>query len=326
MEKRSLVSIVVPAYNEAESLAELFSRTKAALIDRPFEFIVVDDGSVDGTSEVIKNLRANNPNIALLRHFRNHGKSLALMQGFDEARGEVLVMLDADLQNEPELVPLFLAKIEEGYDLVNGWRQLRKDSWMRGLVSQCFNQLVSWTFRSSFRDINCGFKAMRRDLYTRLELRGDLHRLIQVIAQLQGYRVAEIPIHHCPRRYGRSKYGILRLNGLLDIVALIAQNATQLRPFESLVKVGLLMFIAGAVLLSAALVGVAGARSLSPVSLVIWGGAGIAGLWAVLTAPLVGLCGFVLDIMSAYAQDRNWRHKLLKEKLGSAKAASDLRP
>jgi glycosyltransferase involved in cell wall biosynthesis len=316
MSRFDLISIIVPALNESASMEELYERTRRALGGgQPFEFIVVDDGSTDETVDTLKTMRERCPNICILSHYRNHGKSLALMQGFAAARGDVAVIMDADLQDQPEAIPQFLDKIAEGYDLVNGWRKDRRDARSKVLVSGVFNLLTSRIFKCRIHDINCGFKAIRRPVYKQLELQGDLHRLIPAIVAGKGGKVTEIPVPHCPRKYGQSRYRLLRHRGLLDIIALVAGNATQLRPFHVFCEAAIAFWVVAA----AALAGWVG--------LTIWGVD--EALWMRLLRPLVAmlgagsvfvgtilpLFGFQMEVTSGRHQDAGWRRALLKERI-----------
>ncbi len=317
MSRFDLVSVIVPALNESASLEELYERTRRTLDDarQPFEFIVVDDGSTDDTVEKLKSMRHRHPNICILSHHRNHGKSLALMQGFAAARGQVAVIMDADLQDQPEVIPQFLDRIAEGYDLVNGWRKDRRDARSKVFVSGIFNLLTSRVFKCPIHDINCGFKAIGLPVYKQLELQGDLHRLIPAIVAGRGGRVTEIPVPHCPRKHGSSRYRLLRHRGLLDIIALVAGNATQFRPFHAFCEAAMLFWVA-------AVVAVAG-----------WIGLTVMGmdeaLWMRLVRPLVALVGigsafigillplygFQIEVTCSRHQDAGWRRALLKERI-----------
>lgn len=316
MAELDLVSVIVPALNEAESLDELYDRTRAALGSQPFEFIIVDDGSTDDTVARVTTLRERYGNVVLLGHYRNHGKSLALMQGFAAARGDVAVLMDADLQDQPEAIPAFLDKLAEGYDLVNGWRRERRDAASKVLVSSVFNLLTSRLLQCQLHDINCGFKAIRRTFYKKLELRGDLHRLIPAMVAGMGGRITEIPVPHCPRKHGQSRYRLLRHRGLLDIVALIAGNATRFRPFHVFCEAAALFWI-GAVCCAGGWIGLTLSADASSLwmqlvrPLVAIGGVGLA--WIGTMLPLFG---FLLEVTTTRHQDAGWRRSLLKTRLG----------
>ncbi len=318
MSQFDLVSIIVPALNEADSLPELYDRTAKALGDRQsFEFIVVDDGSTDDTVARLKDLRCRHANIAIVSHYRNHGKSLALMQGFSIARGDVAVLMDADLQDQPEAIPQFLEKIAEGFDLVNGWRKDRRDARSKVWVSSIFNWLTARVFKCPVHDINCGFKAIRKSVYKRLELQGDLHRLIPAIVSSKGGTVTEIPVPHCPRRYGNSRYRLLRHRGLLDIVAVAAANATQSRPFHVFCETAILFWLLAAMALASWIgLTVFGDEHATWVK-VIRPLVALAGLGAAFLGTVLPLCGFQMEVAGGRHQNAIWRRSLLKERIES---------
>ena len=246
-----LVSVIVPALNEAESLRELFSRVKQTLddIEQPFEFIVVDDGSSDATFETAKSLREEDANICIVRHAHNCGKSMALRHGFEVAGGDVAVTIDADLQDQPEMIPRLLGKLAEGYDMVGGWRADRKDNPARKILSKSFNFAVRIVSSLNLHDINCGFKAYRRDAYKNLMLRRGQHRLTPVITARRGYSIGEVRIAHSPRKHGRSRFRLFRFRGLFDLVALLAAESTRMRPLRGALRLALLCGALAAVLL-----------------------------------------------------------------------------
>ncbi|MFA5322175.1 MAG: glycosyltransferase family 2 protein, partial [Smithella sp.] len=228
------VSVVVPVFNEAETLEELYQRTKLVFdkLGLPFEFITVDDGSSDDSYDRLVKLRERFPNVGIIRHRCNRGKSMSLMQGFALANGDAAITMDADLQDEPENIPLMLKKLDEGCDMVNGWRRQRKDPALKRIVSGVFNLITRKFLNVHIHDINCGLKVLKKDLYKCLDLRGDLHRLIPAMAKNLGFSVAEISVSHAPRRQGVSKYHLLRYRGLLDIISLTSTLAYRVRPFH----------------------------------------------------------------------------------------------
>jgi len=310
----SLVSVVVPAFDEARSIEELYLRTRAVMdeLGYPFEFILIDDGSTDGTAETIVSLSRQYDGISVLRHFRNHGKSLALMQGFAFASGDVAVVMDADLQDLPEMLRRFFEKLGEGYDLVNGWRIMRVDSLAKRAMSKLFNVIAGRILGNQVHDITCGLKVMTRMVFKSLELRGDLHRLIPALATFSGFRVGEVRIEHAERKYGVSKYHLMRHRSLLDIVAVAASQATQLRPFH--------VFVEWAVILSAlALLGFAGWLVLmimppadTELMRIITRLLGLATAWVILLATILPFVGFILDVTTSRAQNSTWRRRLVK--------------
>jgi glycosyltransferase involved in cell wall biosynthesis len=225
------VSIVIPLFNEAESLEELHERISRTMngTGYSFEIIYINDGSTDGSGRVLEGLAARDPRAVVVDLKRNFGKSNALMAGFHVARGARAVTMDADLQDLPENVPLLLAKEE---DLVSGWRQNRKDSGLKKFLSLFFNKLVHIFFGLQCKDINCGFKAYTRNLYKSMNLYGDMHRMTLVLAHMEGYSVAEVPVEHAPRKHGKSKYPLFRARGLWDIISLSIMRSLTLRPFH----------------------------------------------------------------------------------------------
>ena len=234
------ISIIVPAYNEAESLRELSQRIAKVMdeAEKRYELWIVDDGSRDGTRELVKELAADNPSIGYVRQRINSGKSMALMQGYAVSRGDVVVTMDADLQDEPEDIPKLLAALEEGFDLAGGWRHERQDPFAKRMVSRVFNFLVHRISGKEFKDINCGFKAYTREVADHLDLTGDMHRLIPAIAETFGFKTAEVPISHKPRKHGQSKYRLLRYRGLLDLISFTVLRTTQVRSFHVMCEIG----------------------------------------------------------------------------------------
>lgn len=228
------ISIVIPAYNEAGSLSLLCVEILAVMknITDKYEIIIINDGSNDGTQKAIENLFQDNKDIIKGIQFRsNFGKASALKAGFSEARGKVIFTMDADLQDDPKEIPNFITKINEGYDLVSGWKQNRKDSFIKNNSSKFFNFITSIFSKIKLHDFNCGFKAYKSEVAKSLDLYGQLHRYIPVIVGNQGYKIAEIPIHHRKRKYGKSKYGPVRfLNGFLDLLTVMVLTKYFKRP------------------------------------------------------------------------------------------------
>lgn len=241
------VSLVVPLHNERESLEALLEECEAVLDDpvqdwtplgiEPetgaprWEIIFVDDGSTDGSFSCLRALAERNPRVRALRLRRNLGKAAALSVGFASALGEVVVSLDADLQDDPREIPRMLAVLAQGYDLVNGWKRKRHDSWARVVASRLFNLAVRRVSGVEMRDLNSGFKAYRRWLLEDVRIYGELHRFIPVIAAWKGYAVGEIEVCHRPRRFGRSRYGWGRaFRGMMDLVTVMFLTRFDARP------------------------------------------------------------------------------------------------
>lgn len=207
------VSIVIPLHNEATTLRELYERVLATMErqDRTWELVLVNDGSTDGTGEILDALFESDPRLQVVHLRRNYGQTPALMAGFDHARGEVVVSLDGDLQHAPEEITAFLAKIEEGYDLVSGWRVSRSDALLtRKLPSRIANWLMSCVSGVQVHDFGTTFKAYRREILDDIQLYGDLHRFVPALSAMNGARIAEIPIKDMGRNSGRSHYGLSR--------------------------------------------------------------------------------------------------------------------
>jgi len=238
-------SVVIPLYNEEQSLEELHRRltdTLATLSDR-FEIIFVDDGSIDNSFAVIKNLHQRDSRVKAVRFRRNFGKSTALSAGFKKARGKIIVTLDADLQDLPEEIPSLLNKLEQGYDLVSGWKKKRKDSLIRKIASWLFNRVTSFFTGVKLHDFNCGLKCYRRELVDELALYGELHRYIPAIANWKGFRVGEVKVGHHPRMHGVSKFGYLR--GLFDLLTVIMLTKYPEKPLHFFGLLGTILSLSG---------------------------------------------------------------------------------
>jgi glycosyltransferase involved in cell wall biosynthesis len=243
-----MLSIIIPVFNEAESLRELYSeidRTCAAgQIEA--EIIFVDDGSTDGTWPTVVELAARDSRVRGIRFRRNFGKAAALSAGMQAARGELLCMMDADLQDDPAEVPAFLAQISSGFDVVNGWKKERHDPWHKVFPSRVFNRMVSWLTGLALHDHNCGLKCFRREVASEIRLYGELHRFIPVLAHARGFKVTELAVRHRPRPFGQSKFGFRRfLRGFLDLLTVKFLTGFGQRPQHMLGAVGLVFFAMG---------------------------------------------------------------------------------
>jgi glycosyltransferase involved in cell wall biosynthesis len=207
------ISVVVPLFNECSTLTEFYTRLTVVLVGTgvPYEIVFVDDGSSDGTNAQLLRIARGDASVRLVTLARNYGQTAALAAGFDHARGQVIVAMDGDLQNEPEDLPRFLAKLEEGYDIVSGWRDKRQDGlWTRRVPSRVANWLMSKLSGVPLHDFGVTFKAYRRPIVKRLRLQGEMHRFIPALASWQGAKIAEIPTSYPPRADGRSHYGLSR--------------------------------------------------------------------------------------------------------------------
>ena len=219
------LSVIVPIYNEQENLPLLYKAVIESVkqVDQPWELVLVDDGSRDNSREVLEELAKQDPEhvrVVLLR--RNFGQTAALAAGIDHSVGEIVVLMDADLQNDPADIPMMLEKIKEGYDVVSGWRINRQDNLTRTLPSQIANGLISWATKVNLHDYGCTLKAYRREVITGFRLYGEMHRFIPVYASSVGARIVEVPVHHHARMYGKAKYGLERtFKVVLDLFTVI---------------------------------------------------------------------------------------------------------
>ena len=237
-----LISIVIPVFNEAPSLEELAAQvsTAAATNALTVEVIFVDDGSQDDSWNIITRLAAADPRIQGIRFRRNFGKAAALAAGFKAAAGEVVFQMDGDLQDDPAEIPNFLATLNHGADVVNGWKRKRHDPWHRVGASRIFNWMVSLLTGLRLHDHNCGLKCFRAEVVKQLRLYGEMHRFITVFAHSYGYRVTEAEVRHRPRRYGHSKYGPGRFaKGFIDLITVTFLIGFGVRPLHLLGSVGL---------------------------------------------------------------------------------------
>ncbi|HEX6123335.1 MAG TPA: glycosyltransferase family 2 protein, partial [Ktedonobacterales bacterium] len=234
-----------------QSLRPLYDALTAALerLGQSYEIVFVDDGSRDGSFTTLKALHDQDKRVRVIRFRRNFGKTPALVAGFARARGEVVFTMDADLQDDPAEIPSFLAKLDEGYDLVSGWKYPRHDPISKTLPSKVFNGLVGLTTGVHLHDINCGFKAYRHELIEDIKLYGELHRFIPVLADQRGFRVTELKVRHHERKFGRSKYGARRfLRGLLDLLMVLFLMSYMRTPLRLFGTLGLASLFAGIVI------------------------------------------------------------------------------
>ena len=254
-----MISAVIPVFNEQESLvplhAEIVETAKRSGLD--MEVLFVDDGSSDGSWEVVAGLARTHPNVRGIRFRRNFGKAAALVAGFDAARGDVIMTLDADLQDDPHEIPRFLEAMRtgvpvdgrpagRGLDVVSGWKRVRRDPWHKVLPSRVFNRMAGALTGVYLHDHNCGMKCYRAEIFREVRLYGELHRFIPVLAAARGFRVGEIEINHRPRRFGYSKYGVWRfVKGFLDLLTVKFLTGFGRRPQHLLGGVGLLCFLVG---------------------------------------------------------------------------------
>lgn len=236
------ISVVIPVYNEVEALPELY-RALAATLDRlpkSFEIIFADDGSQDGSAAALDALAEEDPRVRVLHLSRNYGQTAALMAAIQNSSGAVIIPMDGDGQNDPGDIPRLIAKLEEGFDVVSGWRMMRQDALTRRLPSTVANKLISGLLRVPLHDYGCTLKAYRREVVEDVRLYGEMHRFIPIYAAWEGARVTELAVAHHPRRFGRSKYGVGRITRvLLDLLIVYFIDRAFDRPMQFFGKLGL---------------------------------------------------------------------------------------
>ena len=242
------ISIVIPLYNERESLEELHRQIGDVLNadGGSHEIIFVDDGSTDGSFDILTGLRDRDERVRIIRFKTNCGKAAALQAGFDAAKGECIITMDADLQDDPAEIPNLVAAIGGGLDMVSGWKKDRRDPLSKTLPSKLFNAAVRFISGLELHDFNCGLKAYRREVVESLRIYGELHRYIPVLAKFNGFQVGEIAVHHRPRKFGRSKYGLKRfVSGFLDLLTVILLTRYTSKPLHLFGSAGLALCVLG---------------------------------------------------------------------------------
>lgn len=247
-----MISIVVPLYNESESLPHLLQAIDSALSSESYEVVLVDDGSTDASYEVCRGLHAEFPGkVKVIRFSRNYGKAAALSEGIKAAQGDTIITMDADLQDDPTAIPGMIEKINEGWDIVSGWKKKRYDPvFSKNLPSKFFNAVTSFASGLHLHDFNCGFKAYRADAAKSLDIYGERHRYLPVLGHWDGYKVTEMVVPHHPRKFGRTKYGWSRfLNGAFDLLTLMFLRTYLKRPLHLFGLLGLLLSLTGCAVL-----------------------------------------------------------------------------
>jgi glycosyltransferase involved in cell wall biosynthesis len=243
------VSVVIPLLNEEESLPELAAQLKKVLAvaaKEKYEVIFIDDGSTDGSFQVIRDLHRKDSRFHAIRFRRNYGKSAALAVGFAEAKGEVVITMDADLQDDPAEIPHLIDKLREGYDLVSGWKKKRHDPFHKTIPSRFFNFVTSKASGIKLHDFNCGLKGYRKEVVKTLQVYGEMHRYLPALAHWDGFRVTEIPVTHHARRFGKSKFGFSRFfKGFLDLLTVLFTTRYVKRPLHLFGTAGTLLSLVG---------------------------------------------------------------------------------
>ena len=244
------ISVIIPVYNEVESINELYKQLLKALQEfSRYEIIFIDDGSSDGSVETIKKISELDNSINLIQFHRNYGKSAALAEGFKHAKGNYIVTMDADLQDDPKEISNLINKLEEGFDLVSGWKKDRKDPLSKRLPSKLFNFVTRLFTGVHIHDFNCGLKIYRKAVVKTLELYGGRHRYIPAMAGQKKFKVSEIIVNHRPRIYGETKYGGSRLfHGLFDLISILFLSKYTQSPMYFFGKIGLITFLSGIII------------------------------------------------------------------------------
>lgn len=247
------LSFVIPLLNEQSTLCELVDRIESVCQSNaitPFEILLIDDGSSDESWNEIERLATSKSTVHGIRFRRNFGKAAALSAGFQQATGKTIITMDADLQDDPKEIPRMLAKLDEGYEVVSGWKQRRFDPWHKRWPSKVFNGILRYFSRLPLHDFNCGFKAYRKEVLEEISLYGEMHRFIPVLAAARGFRVAEITVEHHPRLHGQSKYGWSRIpKGLMDLATVVFLTRFRYRPQHLLGGLGGCLLLLGSALL-----------------------------------------------------------------------------
>jgi glycosyltransferase involved in cell wall biosynthesis len=269
------LTFVIPVFNEESSLRSLHEGIVASVtaMGSPFEILFVDDGSLDGSANVMRDLCREHPGTRAILLASNQGKAAALDVGFRHARGEIVITMDGDLQDDPAEIPRFVEKIGEGFDVVNGWKAVRHDPWHKKLPSKLFNATVRRVCGVPIHDVNCGFKAYTRRTIANLSLYGEMHRFIPVLAANAGARITEIRVTHHPRRHGRSKYGLARLpKGFFDLLTVLLTTRFLRRPMHFFGWLGLLALgVGGTMLIYLAVLWVLGERPIGNRPMLFYG-------------------------------------------------------
>jgi len=248
MRENRFISVVIPAYNEERSLGEMYSRLKEVLNENAdsHEFIFIDDGSSDRSLDILNSLREKDRAVKIIAFQRNYGKSAALSEGFKAARGNFVVTIDADLQDNPDEIPEMIEVLEGGADLVSGWKINRQDPVTKTFPSRIFNAVTSAVSKVKLHDFNCGLKAYRKEVVKSISVYGELHRFIPVLAAWEGFRVTEKKVSHFERKFGKSKYGAKRfLNGFFDLMTVMFITRRASSPLHFFGRVAFLFFALG---------------------------------------------------------------------------------
>jgi glycosyltransferase involved in cell wall biosynthesis len=315
-----MLSVVIPVYNEEESLPELYEKLEAAAktLGWEYEYVFIDDGSTDRSISVLRKLREENPaHVNVISFRRNYGKSAALETGFRAVRGDIVVTMDADLQDDPMEIPNLVAEIESGVDLVSGWKKNRYDPISKTLPSKFFNTVTSLMSGIKLHDFNCGLKGYRREVVDAITIYGELHRFIPVLAGWEGFRVGEIEVRHSKRKYGKSKYGARRfLNGFFDLITVMFVTRRALNPLHFFGRIAFVLFVLGLIPLTVFFfqwLGGAGLR-IRPVMLL--------GFVLIIVSLQIGAIGLLAEMISSRTA-KNSRYVLKEYLVGDGTSRPD---
>lgn len=248
MNSKTELSIIIPVFNEEESIFELNAEINGAMKDSTaeYEVIFIDDGSNDGSYDKIKAIAAEDSRIIGVRFRRNYGKAAALSEGFRISNGKMVVTMDSDLQDDPTEIPALMGKLDEGYDVISGWKKNRKDPWTKKIPSKIFNLVTRMMSGIRIHDFNCGLKIYRSEVVKSVKVYGELHRYIPVLAKLAGFRVSELVVNHRPRKFGKTKFGAGRfVKGFLDLTTVLFLGKFERNPLHFFGILGGLLFFAG---------------------------------------------------------------------------------
>lgn len=240
-----MLSIIIPIYNEEGNIDKLSNLIYEALPDIDYEVIFVNDGSTDNSEEIIKSVNKKHPHMKLINLRRNYGQTAAMQAGFDHSKGEIVIPMDGDLQNDPKDIPMLIEKLNEGYDVVSGWRKIRSDrKFTRILPSKIANMMISRISGIHLHDYGCTLKAYRKEILTDIKLYGEMHRFIPIYASWEGAKVTEVAVHHHPRTEGKTKYGLSRIpRVILDLLVIRFFDKSLDRPIHLFGQIGLLLFL-----------------------------------------------------------------------------------
>jgi glycosyltransferase involved in cell wall biosynthesis len=242
------LSVIIPLLNEEDSLKELHRQLTAvaAQIGKSYEFIFVDDGSKDSSPQILNELYEQDKHVKIIQFRKNYGKAAALAEGFDRASGVFVITIDADLQDDPNEIPKLIKKLEDGFDLISGWKKKRYDPLSKRIPSKFFNWIVSWFAGITLHDFNCGLKAYRHEVVKTMKIYGQLHRFIPMLAHWEGFRVGELVVQHHPRKHGKTKYGLSRhLHGFFDLLTVLFLARFKKRPLHLFGIAGLISLVLG---------------------------------------------------------------------------------